>query len=651
MSSVSPRVRLLGGLLLAVALLLAGAVVALAGPTADCNSWTDPKGDSTTGQRGVPGTEDSQLDIVGASFGTVGENIVGTITTAGLSSGSSDAGDEFRFSFTVAGVRMLMYVDRTAPDGVTVDVTAGFFNRDNTNAPGGAVTAVFDVKTKTVTLTGKVSELAKSVTKPVLGQEVSVLVAETFNQVAFGSLTPAAYDKAPTTIKPVVGTECGASSGGGAASPTPSASASPSASGSPSPSASASPAPSGSATASPAPSGAAGSGGDGPTPGCTDITDPKGDASPNATNPGAPTPNDPDLDILAVNFRTEPDTISGYLKIDKLGTKPALGNGHRFDMTFTAGGKVVEIYGGQPDAVAGATNAALVAAGVSAPAAGGGRLAGTYNAGIKTKTVFDVKASRVVLSVDRASLAKVVGNDLADGTVLTLTSAHSRVYTPTAGSLLADTAQAAKPDEQVYTLGDNRCFVVETAPAAATATSLIVSAPRRVQVGDRQPVTVTLRDGDQPRAGASVSARLGNGTAAAGRTDGNGRLRLQVPIPGPAGTKTLVVTYAGDENKAGAATVRRSVTVLPERSLLTYTTSGSGDTRLLTITLIDDDEPTRHPYANVPVTFGYEQRYTTVRTDRRGQAFLRVRTGTKVDMDYAGRSGYVTSAKRRTTVD
>ncbi len=619
-----PSLRAVAGVALAGSLIVGG-LAAFADETA-CGTWTDKKADSTTGQEGVPGSEDSQLDIVAASFDTVGDSIVGTITTAGLSTSSSDSGDEFAFDFTVSGVHMLMYVDRTAFQGQTVDVSAGFLNQSSSSAPSGVVTAKFDVKTKTVTLTGKITELAKSAAKPVLDQPVTKLTAVTADHA--GGLVLFTYDDAPApaTVSPVVGVECG----GGGAAPAPSAAA-----------ASASPSPSASASASGAPAASASGG---PTAGCVDIADVKGDANPNATNPGAPTPNDPDLDLLAVNFKTDPDVLKAYLKVDKLGTKPSAGNGHRFDAMFTANGKIVEVYAGQPDAVAAGANGALVSAGQSAPAAGGVRIATVYNATVKTSSVFDVKTSTITLSIDRTSLDKALGAAVADGTTVTLTSAHARIFTPTAGSLLADTAQAAKPDEQVYTVGDNRCFapVVVTA-ASASATSLIVSAPSRVQTSDVQTTAIRLTGSDgKPVAGGAVTARLGSGPTVSGKTNSSGTLSLRVPVTGPAAQRTLAVNY-------GTTTVRRATTVLAERSLLNYTITGTGGTRQVTVTLTDDDT-TRHPYAGATVTFAYSGKKLTATTDKAGQAIVRVKTGTKMDMTYAGKPGYITSALRQTTV-
>lgn len=171
-----------------------------------CPGWTDPKGDATTGQNGVPGTDDPQLDIVGATFGTVGDSVVGTITTAGLSDASSDLGDNFRFSFKVAGANVLLFVSRTAPQGQSVGMTARFYNTDTQK--DGEAAATFDLGSKTVTLSGKRTELAKVVGKPTDGQPVTALAAETFDQVQ-GSIV-FKYDGAPSTLTPVIGEDCGA---------------------------------------------------------------------------------------------------------------------------------------------------------------------------------------------------------------------------------------------------------------------------------------------------------------------------------------------------------------------------------------------------------------------------------------------------------
>lgn len=623
-----PSLRAVAGVALAGSLIVGG-LAAFADEGA-CGTWTDKKGDSTTGQEGVPGTEDSQLDIVSASFDTVGDSIVGTITTAGLSAGSSDSGDEFAFDFTVAGVHMLMYVDRTAFGGQTLDVSAGFFNQSVKGAPTGVVTAKFDVKTKTVTLTGKISELAKSAAKPVAGQAVTKLSAVTSNHVDGVVLTTYDDAPAPATVTPVVGVECG----GGGAAPAPSAA-----------SASASPSPSSSAPASGSPAPPTASGGDPltdyPVAGCSTFKDPKGDASYNNT------PNDPDLDMTALTLRTTGDALVSYIKVDKLAAKPSLTDGHRFYSEFTFNGHPFSIAVSQFSSYGGS-----VRDGVSQSGQAGKTSAMTVDSvatDTKVTSKFDIKGSMVVLSVPLAAIEKFGKAPVADAT-FTLVKARAG-YDSGVLIFVADTVQPVKPDEDIYVVGDNHCFaVVAAAPAGAGGSVLNVTAPSRVQTSDVQTTSISLKGSDgQPVSGGVVTAQLGTGQKVAGRTNASGALTLRVPVTGPGATRTLIVSYAGGAG-APATTVRRATTVLAERSLLNYKVSGTGDTRQVTVTLTDDDSPTRHPYAGTTVTFAYSGQKVTATTDKAGQAIIRVKTGTKMDMTYAGKPGYITSALRQTTV-
>jgi len=648
-----------------VAAVLAGAVggtslIALAAdPTLGC-SFTDPAGDSAV--EGIPGSGDDDLDILTVGFSSTAEKALFSAKLKKLKNSGPDdyLGDDFEFGFTLNGKEFQVGGTRVGdPNGGPPLRSSryAFVNGTNMASSAPSLAVTYDLKTSIVETSLSLVDLSK-----LAGASAQGAVASKLGMVAYAyhggpeSVADEATGKAATYAfgdRGCDGAGGSAPASGGAASPSPSGGSSPAPSGSasPAPSGSASPAPSGSASPGPSPSGSPGgtpdSGASGPTPGCADITDPKGDAQPNATNPGAPTPNDPDLDILAVNFQTEPETLKAYLKIDKLGARPAAGNGHRFNATFTVNGKIVEVYAGQPDSVASGANAALLAAGQGAPAAGGVRIAGTYNPKVKTSAVFDIKASRVVLAIDRATLDAALGTPASEGSMLTATQAVSRIFTPTAGSVPADTAQAVKADEQVYTVGDNRCFVA-VAASAGTPT-LTVSVPPRVQTSDPARVGVTLTDGaGKPIAGQAVTARIGRGPLTTAKTDAGGRALLRPSVIDAAGARILVVRYAGGADGANAIEQRKTTIVVAEVSRITHRTVRTGPTRAFTITLTDDDVPA-HPYAGATVTFEFDGRKVSAVTNRNGQATITVRP-TRIDIRYAGRTGFVRPAYARAIV-
>jgi hypothetical protein len=642
------------GALLSVALIGAAVASFAADPTAGC-SFTDPAGDSAVG----PAAGDDDLDIVRVGFSSDATTFYASVQLKKLKVTGPDnyPGDDFELDFTYNKKSIQMGATRVPnPDGSGNLKSSNYAIVDGTNSASSApsLKATYNLTTSVFTTQVSLADLAKLGGAPSAGAVLTGLGATAYAYLGTPEETADTATSPKGAAFAIGGSSCdGTASGGPAPAPSASATSPAAATASPTASASGSAAPSG----TPNPSVSAGPGGggaaDGPVPGCVDITDPKGDAQPNATNPGAPTPNDPDLDILAVNFQTEPQTIKGYLKIDKLGTAPQVGNGHRFDVMFNVGAKSVEVYAGQPDAVAANANAALVAAGQSAPAAGGVRIAGTYNASIKTSAVFDVKNSRVVLSVDRPTLEKALAATVPDGTVVKATAGHSRNFTPTAGSVLADTAQAAKAEEQVYTVGDNRCFQASSTPPAAASggATITFTAPSRVQSSDTEAVTATLKDDKgAPMAGKRVTAQVGSGPVAAGTTNTSGQVRLAARVSDPAGSRLLLIRYPGDPSGAGAAQARTSINVVAEVSKIAYRSTGAGTTRTFTITLTDDDAPTKHPYAGSTVTFGFSGKTVKATTDRLGRASVQAKPGAHIDVRYAGRSGYVRAGTARTVV-
>lgn len=618
----------------AVAAAVLGAVlVPLSASAADCASWTDKKGDATTDESGIALLGDSQLDIVAAALGTVGKDLVGTITTDGLGNSSSDAGDEFGFRFMVGGNDVQLYVDRTAPLGQKVDVSAGYYNY--TTRKGGEATATFDVKNKTVRIVGPLAELEKAVGKKVDGLPLTELRAETYNQLTIpglGTITPAKYDEAATPLKPVVGAACtlagppgpaGGDEPEGGASPGPSGGASPGASpaASAKPSAAASPAPSGSAAPSPAASPSP----TGPPPppepevpvpakGCVGSADKAGDSNAAVGPLGAG--NDPDLDIISVTGRTTETELAGHLGITKLGKSPSKTGftGHRFEYEFEVGDKTV----------------ALSATGTGK---GTGRVDGAASPDLVVTAVFDLPSSQVVLTVERAGLQKALGAPVPDTAVLTEVAARSYARTPATESV-ADRASAEDPARGRYTVGDNTCF----------RPLLSVTSPGRVQTSDIAVVSVALATSDGRIAdGQKVTGRVGEGRAVGATTDAQGTATLFVPVTDAAGVHDLVVRSHG---AAGEGELVTPVEVVVERTLLTARTTGTGSARTVTATLTDDDARPRG-LSGQRVTFTFGGRTVAATTDRAGRASASVPVGSTVEVAFAGRRGFLAPARTR----
>ncbi len=612
-----------------------------------CPAWTAPKGDSSTNQAGLPETGDTNMDIVKSSFGTVGDSIVGVITTDGLQANSSDAGDEFGFTFTVAGVAMTMYTDRarfqgqTAPAGFGAD--AGFLD-SSTATPKGVVTATYDVKTKAVTLTGKISELAKASGKPVAGQAISALSSYSSNQVDTFPVTP--YDDSATKLTTVVGAECemagGAPAPSGSATGAPSASATPSATASASPSSSASPtasaSPSGSA--SPAPSGPPAAGAAGlPAAGCFTYPDVKADA---VVSPlvGGPGPAEADLDLLGITLQSTPEMTRAFLKVDKLATRPSSAPGHSFTAVFTAGKKVVQLvttgydpaaFGTAIDTLAGATATAPVSINPqSRMLVDGTRVASTI------KGTFDIANSTVTIAIPTAELTKATAGEFVAGAVLTAVVGRSGAQYVATGLTVDTTAAAnaaASTAKETWTVGDNACF---SSPTTLTNVGAIGA-----QFGDVAKVAVKLADGaGAPLAGQPIVLSVA-GTTATVTTGADGVARLAATVKSTAGTATLTAAFAG----AGA--FDKSDLTMPFKVALEKTVlSAKGGTGAVTATLLDDD---RKPVAGQTVTFTQGSVKRTAKTGANGVAkaggFL---PGQAVTVTYAGLAGKYAAAKTST---
>jgi hypothetical protein len=385
------------------------------------------------------------------------------------------------------------------------------------------------------------------------------------------------------------------------------------------------------------------------TAGCS-FTDPAGDST-----LGAPMSGDDDLDITAVGLSSDSSALTAAIKVVALTAfGPANYPGDAFEYAFTLNKKAF-LLGAKRDLNPDPTSSDAVTV---TPYV---KVDGTAGTAASLKPVFDVKASTFSISISTADLAKLAGAPV-DGAVLSALGATSYAnFTATERS--ADTA-APKAATTTYVAGSSACSAAAApapsgsatpapsgSPSSATATATItISAPSRIQTSDPEPVTATLKDGSgKPMSGKRITAQVGAGKAVAGTTNSSGQVKLQPVVIDKAGTRALVVRYAGASDGSGKAEKRQSITVVAEVSKIATKTSGTGNPRTFTITLTDDDA-VRHPYSGAALTVSYSGRTVTVKTNSAGQASLQIRSGTHVDITYAGRSGYVQPATARTTV-
>jgi hypothetical protein len=382
-----------------------------------------------------------------------------------------------------------------------------------------------------------------------------------------------------------------------------------------------------------------------PTAGCS-FTDPAGDtALPNSV--GDP---DEDLDIVTAGLTKNDTALLLSIKVTALAAGPDAFAGDDFFLDFTLNKKAFDI-GSTRDVVDAGTPYVNVD--------------GTdqTDAAPSLKSTYDEKTSVIEISISTADLAKLAGAPV-DGAVLSSLSAASAAVLVAAGGPEQDADDAKPKDPVVWVFGASSCSGATASgspspgasaspgaspPPSDTGTATIaVSAPARIQTSDPEPVTATLKDSSgQPMAGKRVTAQVGAGKAVAGTTNSAGQVRLNPVVIDKAGTRALVVRYAGDSSGAGKAETRKSLTVVGEVSKLATRSSGSGSSRTFTITLTDDDA-VRHPYASARLSVSYSGRTVAVTTNSAGQASLKIRSGTHVDIRYAGRTGYVQATSART---
>lgn len=543
--------RALGTAALAAGLLTTGLVPFLGNASAAaCPAWTDAKGDATTNQMPIAATGDANMDIVAATIGTSGSNVVAKITVDDLTEPFSDIGDRYTLQFDLAGAKLRFLADRSLT-GERAEV-------DNiTGTVSGAASAVWDIAKNTITITAAQAEIDKAAGRATKGEESTVVAAGSGIQADGDDLYSYDSSVAPAGTKYVVGADCGATT----PEPTP--------------------------TPTPTPTTPGGAVPDGyPKAGCYTFGDATGDGKPTFVG-GTPAQlaNDPDLDILGVAIGTTATHLETYFRIDKL-AMPKNRGGHVFALTFTAGGKAVKLQGGEGDSTDKAAEGAW-----GSPTYG--TVGGSISDDIVVTAKFDKTNSFVVVSAPLAGIAKAIAAPFDAGTKLTGVSGTSAwMWTPLQGTVVADTVQATAAADREYTLGVSPCF---GPPPAVLANRGKTS----VQYTDAAALATKLTDADGGAlAGRTVRFAIGSRSVTA-RTGSDGVAKASLNPGLAAGSYSLVTSFAGDST-ADAVTLTTPFKVVAEKTKITLTVAKSGARRTVTAKLLDDD---RRPVAGQTITW------------------------------------------------
>lgn len=575
--------------------LLAAGFGPLAAPQAAvpaCLTWTDPTSDSAvldTTQL-APATNDATLDIVGAAIESTGGELTMAVKLADLPAAPTNRmqADRFSFRFVAAGKTVVFTTTRTSAGVVTTAWTVAG------TAKTQKVTASYDLPSDTVVMTIPMADFTEG-SGFAAGAVTRTFVAESRGYVSTpaGSLVPI-WDtaRAPMWHTHTIG---------GACVPAPAT----------------------------APLGA-------PRAGCNITPDATGDGKLSVPNaPAAEHPdNDPDLDILGVVGETTDSDLRFYVRVNKLATGPARGNGHNFEVAFVApGGKEVSIDASE-------LPSAMYTGGVltETPRV---IVGGTVVTTVPSYAVFDRTASMVTFGLDQASLAAATGTPIVANDELTTVYAESRAVV---GALFfpADEAPNTAAAGIVYKVGTNKCF----SPPASKLTAL---APVRVQYGDTATVSAKLVDEEAgtPLAGKAVRFAVGTDTATA-TTDAAGVARTTLKSTKTAGTYSMAVSFAGDSTADGV-TAPASFTVLTEATKLTLAVAKSGAKRTVTATLKDDDGQALAGQRIVWKING--KQVATATTNSRGQAVLKTAKPTQTVLaEYAGLTGKYARSSRSARV-
>jgi hypothetical protein len=203
-----------------------------------------------------------------------------------------------------------------------------------------------------------------------------------------------------------------------------------------------------------------------PTKDCNTVTDPKGDGNVGSQEglPGS-FPNDPDLDITGLVFGSNDKAMTAFLRIDKLDTRSAYGDGHAFSASFTANGKAVQFTTFR--FAAGQVNDGMESLPDPLTIRSSYVNIGGNSSDVPFTATYDTTNSMVILSADRAGLEKAIGGPI--GTV-------SKILAESA----TDVADLGEPADEVdgkdttWAADSNACFsgaAVAPAPVQSAAPS------------------------------------------------------------------------------------------------------------------------------------------------------------------------------------
>lgn len=466
----------------------------------------------------------------------------------------------------------------TKRDSLVPGVVAAVTNLTGTVT--GAATADYDTATNTVSISAAISEVDKAAAKPTTGLTANTFV--TSAEANTNDRTVSQYDNSTSSLTYVVGTDC-------------------------------SPAIPDVALAMPRAT-------------CNDIADDPTDGTPNLV--ATKTANDPDLDVSWVAFNSTPKALYAYIKIATLGDKPSQFQGDRYDVTFTTNSKTYTYSVGRMGAGSYGSKPTQGAVG-SGP-----------NSGLYVKGVFDKTNSLVVVVIDRGGLDTVNGAAVPDDTIATGVSVKTYALEP-AQAFLADTVQASAAADQVWKIGENKCF----APQPAKLTYV---GKTSVQFTDAAAFAAKVTDAaGAVLSGKTVTFAVGGKTFTA-TTGSDGVARTTVNPGLAAGSYSLVTSFAGDSD-AAKAQISTPFTVGAEKTKISLSVTKAGNKRTVTAKLLDDDG---HPVAGQSIVWYINgAKVATGKTNAAGIVTLATAKPTQtVKAYFAGVSGKYLSASAQMKV-
>lgn len=237
-----------------------------------------------------------------------------------------------------------------------------------------------------------------------------------------------------------------------------------------------------------------------PVAGCQTVADSRGDSV------------DADLDITGLTFRTVSNALLAYVKVANLADGPAVGDGHRFTVSFTYRSSVVTMAGSDYR-----NGTGFVRDTVAESNATGGRTqlsvtrsSGTIHVDSGLRVTFDEARDWVVMELPDLD-AQMRG---FDGTI-------TDAYATSAVDGYAVEAGGDSTPKTSWAVGDNRCFNVPTRIGFTVA-----------KFPARRNVTATLTSAYGPVAGQPVTFYVNGRRYSTLTTASNGAATLTNVKPG-----------------------------------------------------------------------------------------------------------------------